>query len=767
MAKSDSKNMDNKKNKDKTRSINYELDKLIANLGFEEEGEVRPERITQTLQNNYMPYAMSVIVSRAIPEIDGLKPSHRKLLYTMYKMGLLNSKRTKSANIVGQTMKLNPHGDIPIYETMVRLTRGNGALLHPYIDSKGNFGKQYSSDMAYAASRYTEARLDKFASELFKGIDEDMVDFVPNYDGTMLEPVLLPTSFPAILVNSNQGIAVGMASNICSFNLSEVCDATIAYIKDKNANIIDYMPAPDFSGGAYIIYDKQQMEQIYENGVGSFSIRSQYTIDKKNHLIEIDEIPYTTSIEVIMNELSNLVKDGKLKEINDVRDETDLGGLSITIEYKKTVDPEQLMQKLFKITSLESKFSCNFNILVNGEAKVLGIKDILSAWLDFRTASIIRKLKYEDKNLASKLHLLLGLQKILLDIDKAIKIVRETVKESDVVPNLMTAFSIDEIQANYVAEIKLRHLNREYILKRSEEIDDINKRREEIVRILASDKELKNIIVAELKDVKKNYHQDRRSKLINAEHVDSLDKLDLIEDYKLKIFLTEESYFKKIALTSLRSAGELKLKENDRIIQELSLDNKQEILIFTDNNICYKYRMYEFNDDRPSDWGTYLPSFLNLDKGAKVIYIVPALDYSGELIFAYENGRVSRADLKQYETVQKRRKLVAVYSDKSPIIGMDYIAANEESSDYVIITDQDRALVFEYTLIEKKASRSNVGSKVINLTKKFKVTKFARLSEFNFDNESRYRARKIPASGVSLKGKDASGSQLKLEDLMT
>lgn len=761
------KSSQNKKNdtKDTNTNIN-KLNELIANLGFDEEGEVRPERITQTLQNNYMPYAMSVIVSRAIPEIDGLKPSHRKLLYTMYKMGLLNAKRTKSANIVGQTMKLNPHGDTPIYETMVRLTRGNGALLHPYVDSKGNFGKQYSSEMAYAASRYTEARLDKFASELLNGIEEDMVDFVPNYDGTMLEPVLLPTSFPAILVNSNQGIAVGMASNICSFNLAEVCDSTIEYIKNPNVDIIDYLPAPDFSGGAYIVYDKKQMKQIYESGLGSFTIRAQYKIDKKNHLIEIDEIPYTSSIEVIMNELSTLVKEGKLKEINDVRDETDLGGLSITIDYKKNIDPEQLIQKLFTTTSLESKFSCNFNILVNGEAKVLGIKGILSAWIEFRINSIKRKLRFEDKKLADKLHLLLGLKKILLDIDKAIKIIRDTEKEADVIINLMKAFDIDEIQANYVAEIKLRHLNREYILKRSSDIESIKDRRSEIEKTLSADKYIKNIIISDLKRVKQNYSQVRRTKLIDAQKIDTLDKEDLIDDYKLKVFLTEEGYFKKIALTSLRSAGELKLKENDRIIQEIALDNKQEILIFTSENSLYKYRLYEFNDDKPSDWGTYLPSILNLEKDCKIVAIIPAQEYKGEVIFAYENGRVSRVDLKQYETIQRRRKLVAVYNDKSPLVGMDYISEDDEQIDYVLITNQNRALVFEHNLVEKKSTRSNSGNKIINFNKKYKVTKFNRVSQFKFENESRYRARKVPASGVTLKEPNIAGAQLSLYELV-
>lgn len=740
------------------------LDRLLADLRLEEEGEVRPERITQTLQDNYMPYAMSVIVSRAIPEIDGLKPSHRKLLYTMYKMGLLRGKRTKSANIVGQTMRLNPHGDGPIYETMVRLTRGNGALLHPYIDSKGNFGKHYSSEMAFAAPRYTEAKLDSFAAELFDGIDEDMVDFSPNYDGTMEEPLLLPASFPSVLVNANQGIAVGMASNICSFNLAEVCDTTVAYLKDPSVDLLDTLPAPDFSGGAELIYDRAKMRQIYESGQGSFALRSRYRVDKKEHLIEIYEIPYCSSVEIIMNELSNLVKDGKLREVNDVRDETDLGGLALTIDYKRSADPEQLMQKLFSMTSLQSRFSCNFNILVRGEARVLSVREILDEWIQFRRQAVRRRLAFEDKNIAAKLHLLQGLSLILLDIDKAVRIVRQTEKEAEVVPRLMQAFGIDEIQANYVAEIRLRQLNREYILKRTSEIEDLEKRREDIAKTLREEARLRRLIIHDLERVKKLYGEARRTQLVAAHEVNEIEKEDLIEDYRLKYFLTREGYFKKLPLTSLRSAGELRLKENDEIIQAAAASNKQELLIFTSAAALYKLRLYEFPDDKPSDWGSYLPSFLSLEKGERVLYVhaLPEQSYKGEMIFAYENGRVSRVDLSQYETVQRRRKLIKVCNDKSPLVAADFLSEAESggSVDFVLMSNQERALLFSHDLIQKKSTRSNSGDQVMRMAKKYKIVRFARAERFRFEEASRYRARKLPASGVGLKESKGAGTQL-------
>ncbi|MDO5732934.1 MAG: DNA topoisomerase (ATP-hydrolyzing) subunit A, partial [Eubacteriales bacterium] len=712
------------KSKSESESKRKRGQEPIPEIHLEEEGEVRPERITQTLQDNYMPYAMSVIVSRALPEIDGLKPSHRKLLYTMYLMKLLHSKRTKSANVVGQTMKLNPHGDQTIYETMVRLTRGNEALLHPYIDSKGNFGKQYSSEMAYAAPRYTEVRLDDFAAELFDGIDMNMVDFVDNYDSTMREPVLLPATFPAILVNANQGIAVGMASNIASFNLAEVCDACIAHLKNPGCDLLKYMPAPDFPGGGELIYEPEKMRAIYETGSGGFSLQARYRVHKKEQLIEIYEIPYTSSIEGIINEISNLVKDGKIREINDVRDETDLSGLRISIDYKRQTDPELLMDKLFDQCGLRSRFSCNFNILVHGQPRVMGIAEIFDAWIEFRRSCLERRFRFESERLAHKLKLLQGLAMILLDIDAAISIIRETEKEADVVPNLMAGFKIDEEQAEYVAEIKLRHINREYILRRCAEIESIEARLAEIDEILNDQSKLDDVMIAELKRVKKSYGRERRTLLIDASSIQTIEKEDMIEDFNLKLFLTREGYLKKLALTSLRSAGDLKLKEGDEIVQTLESSNKQELLLFSDRAKLYKLRLYEINDDKPSDWGTYLSNLLELERDEKILYMTIAGDYEGEMVFAYANGRVSRVDVKSYETVQNRRKLVKVCSDRFPIVGIDRIEADElgdEEFNYVLISNQNRALVFDIHLVDKKATRSNHGSLVMRMQSKYSV----------------------------------------------
>ncbi|HHX38294.1 MAG TPA: topoisomerase IV, partial [Clostridiaceae bacterium] len=593
------------------------------------------EQITDTLEKNYMPYAMSVIVSRAIPEIDGFKPAHRKLLYTMFKMGLLNGRRTKSANVVGQTMKLNPHGDQAIYDTMVRLTRGNGALLYPYVDSKGNFGKQFSRDMQCAAPRYTEVALEPFCREIFDGIEKDTVDMVDNYDGTLQEPWLLPVTFPSILVNANQGIAVGMASNICSFNLTEVCEATIAFIEDATADLLQWMPAPDFSGGAYLIYDEDQMRQIYEKGRGSFKLRARYHYDKKNHLIEVTEIPYTTTIEQIIDDIAKLVKNGKIKEIADVRDETDLKGLKITIDLKRQADPEQLMQKLFAQTNLESSFACNFNVLINGTPRVLGVRGLIAEWLVFRRQCVRREINFDLINKQNRLHLLNGLATILLDIDKAIRIIRETELDADVIPNLCEGFEIDEIQAEYVAEIKLRNLNREYILKRTNDIKKLKKEIRDLKKKLKDPALIDADIIAKLRYVADTYGEARRTELIQAEKVEVLTESDMIEDFNLKLFLTEEGYLKKLALTSLRSAGDLKTKEGDRIIQEIEGTNLMEVIFLTDQQNAYKIFAHEFDDQKPSDLGAYLPNELEMEEDEQVLYMIaPGEDYKGSLLFA-------------------------------------------------------------------------------------------------------------------------------------
>ena len=595
---------------------------------------IEQQKIPDTLEQNYMPYAMSVIVSRAIPEIDGFKPSHRKLLYTMYKMGLLNGPRTKSANIVGTTMKLNPHGDQTIYETMVRLTRGNAALLHPYVDSKGNFGKQYSRDMAYAAPRYTEARLDKFAEEIFRHIDYDVVDFVPNYDGTTEEPTLLPVTFPSILVNNNQGIAVGMASNICSFNLSEVCAATEMYIEDPGANIMEVMPAPDFAGGGLLIYDRELMEKIYKTGRGTFRLRSRYRVNKKEGMIEVYEIPYSTTVEQIMEDIAALVKKNRMKDITDVRDETDLNGLRITIDYRKSCDPDELMTKLFMSTSLESSFSCNFNILVQGTPRVMGVKQILGEWLNFRRISVRRETAYELQKKQERLHLLSGLELILLDIDKAIRIIRNTEKEADVIPNLMEGFSIDGVQAEYVAEIKLRNLNREYILKRTRDIAQLNKDIKQLNRLLSHKELIDKRITEDLVRVSKAYGIERKTELISEDNVEQLSEEDLIDDFRLRLFLTEEGYIKKLALTSLRSAGDLKTKDGDWIIQDVEASNRQEAMFFTNKANVYKLMLYEIPDHKPSDIGEYSPNLLDLEDDEIVVYLHIPANYQGEFFFS-------------------------------------------------------------------------------------------------------------------------------------
>lgn len=761
------KKTDKSSKKKNGMTIAYEV--LPAELRHlqEQAGTVHEERICQTLKDNYMPYAMSVIVSRAIPEIDGFKPAHRKLLYTMYKQGLLTGARSKSANVVGATMKLNPHGDQAIYDTLVRLTRGHEALLHPYIDSKGNMGKQYSKDMQSAAPRYTEVKLDAIASRLFQGIDEDMVDFVPNYDGTMEEPVLLPAAFPSILVNANQGIAVGMASNICSFNLAEVCRATIAYIKDPTCDLLEYMPAPDFASGASLIYSKSQMQAIYNNGRGSFKLRADYRINREDNCIEVFEIPYTSTVESIIDKLSELVKTGKIKDIVDVRDETDINGLCIAIDYRKSADPEQLMQKLFSMTDLENTYSCNFNLLINSSPVVLGVRGIISEWLIFRRNCVRRRLLYREGKLRSKLHLLQALKAILLDIDKAIKIIRQTEKDDEVVPNLQEAFNIDQEQANFVAEIKLRQLNAEHILKRLEEIKSIENDLEEIALTLASNKRVDANIAEELEEIAEKYGKARKTRLIEATEVVQLSSDAFIEDFNLKIFLTQDGYLKKLALTSLRSAGDLKLKENDKIIQMQEATNKQELLVFTSDANLYKLKLYDLNDDKPSDWGTYLPGLLNLPADEKVTGCVATCDYSGEIAVAYVDGRVSRVDLLSYETKQNRKKLVKAVSDHAKVLAVRYIPVSDEfvteGKDYLLFSSQSRAVLFNINLVNKKATRSNRGDAILKMKKTYTATAFIALEQMADKEEwLRHRALKFPSSGITLKSEDIDERQVGL-----
>jgi len=655
--------------------------------------------ITDTLEQNYMPYAMSVIVSRAIPEIDGFKPSHRKLLYTMYKMGLLTGTRTKSANVVGQTMKLNPHGDMAIYETMVRLTRGNGSLLHPYVDSKGNFGRQYSRDMQFAASRYTEVRLDKLCEEIFRGLDKNAVDFMDNYDGTMKEPVLLPAAFPTILVNSNQGIAVGMASNICSFNIREVCEAAISFMKDPMVDFLSVMPAPDFSGGGTILYDRIEMQQVYDTGRGAIRIRAKYRTDKKNNLIEVYEIPYTTSAEGIIDEITELVRSGKVKEINDVRDETDLDGLKITIECKRGIELDSLMTKLYRFTKLQDTFSCNFNILINGMPRVLGIRGILAEWLVWRRICQKREVLYELDRKLDKLHLLDGLAKILLDIDKAILIIRNTELEADVISNLMRGFDIDSLQAEYVAEIKLRNINRQYIMNRTADRDNLKKEIEDLKDIVRKPHRIDAMIVKTLENVSKKYGQDRRSEILHVDEVESYTADQMIEDYRLKLFMTEHGYIKKIPLTSLRSAGELKTKEEDRILIELEGKNKSDAVFFSDHCNVYKMRVHDLPETKPSELGGYLPNVLNMEECEKILFMRMTENYEGDILFAFANGKMSRVSFSSYETKTNRKKLVHACSEVSRIISIHYLSKDE---DFAAFSSVRKAITFSSSLIPPK-----------------------------------------------------------------
>jgi len=709
--------------------------------------------ITETLEKNYMPYAMSVIVSRAIPEIDGLKPSHRKLLYTMYKMGLLGGKLTKSANVVGQTMKLNPHGDMAIYETMVRLTRGNEALLHPLVESQGSFGKHYSRDMAFAASRYTEVRLEPICQELFGDINKNTVEFVPSYDGEMQEPTLLPVAFPNILVNPNQGIAVGMASNICSFNLKEVCKATIACMKYENPDIIKYMPAPDFSMGADLIYSESEMRKIYETGRGSFRLRAKYNYDKSNNCIEIYEIPYSTTSEAIIGKIMELVKANKLKEISDARDETDLGGLKITIDLKRGVDPDMFMTKLYKLTPLEDSFSCNFNILVKARPMVLGVKDILKHWIEFRMECVKNGIKYDIEKKSERLHLLTGLKKILLDIDKAISIIRHTEKEADVIPNLMDGFDLDKIQAEYIAEIKLRNLNKEYIINRTNDIEKLMEELEELNRVLGDDNEVKNIIADQLEKIAKKYGQDRKTTLVSDDEVTEYKETENIDDYPLTIFFTRENYLKKISAVSLRSSTtEHKLKDGDEILQTIETTNKSEMIFFSNKCVAYKMRTYEMADAKVSTMGEYLPGILGLEEDEKILYTVVTTDYSGNMLFTFENGKMAKVALNNYETKTNRKKLIGAYGSKSPVCDIRLI--NEEI-DVVLMSDNNRVLCVNTDKIPLKATKSTQGVQAMTLKKKgAKVVKVMAASESGMEDVGRYRTKNIPAAGGILKKED-------------
>jgi len=720
--------------------------------------------ITDMLEINYMPYAMSVIVSRAIPEIDGFKPSHRKLLYTMYKMGLLGGNRTKSANVVGQTMKLNPHGDQAIYDTMVRLTRGNGSLLHPFVDSKGNFGKQYSRDMQCAAPRYTEVRLEKICEEIFKGIDRNAVDMVDNYDGTLKEPALLPTTFPAVLVNANQGIAVGMASNICSFNLAEVCAATEAYMRDPSCDLLEIMPAPDFSGGGKILYSKEQMKAIYDTGKGSFSVRAKYRIDKSNNLIEIIEIPYSTSVEAIIDNIADLVKSGKAKEIADIRDETDLDGLKITIDCKRGTDHEQLMAKLFRFTKLEDTFSCNFNILIDGTPRVMGIPQIIDEWLKWRRLCVSRELRFNLDKMKKRLHLLDGLAVILLDIDKAIKIIRETELEADVIPNLMKGFGIDEEQAEFVAEIKLRNINKQYILNRIADRDKLKADIADTEDILGSPRRINNLIIKTLKEVAEKYGQPRKSELVGMEETETFVESAVIPDYRLHLMLTRHGYLKKHTMKSLQSAGELKTKDDDEIFMGFECENKSDLLIFTDKCNLYKTHVYDFSDTKPGDLGHFLSSELEMEDGERPMFMISTTDYKGILFIAFENGKAARFPISSYETKQNRKKLINAYFDGSKAIG--FILLDEtEDPDLIVTNSLDKAAVFKASLIPLKTTRTTQGVQLL-VSKKGSVLKsLSRLAEVDVQDPEYYRIRKVPAIGYYIREHSLEAKQVSFDDL--
>lgn len=717
---------------------------------IEGSGSIVDEKITDTLKKNYMPYAMSVIISRALPEIDGFKPSHRKILYMMYKRGLLSpdKERSKSANVVGETMKLNPHGDQSIYETLVRLTRGNESLLHPYIDSKGNFGKQYSSSMKAAASRYTEVKLEKICGELFRDIDKDTVDFVPNYDNTMLEPTLLPASFPTVLVNSNTGIAVSMASNVCPFNLAEICETTIALMKNPQHDIISTLKGPDFPGGGYIFYDEAELNKVYETGRGSIKIRSKYNYDKSSNCLEITEIPYSTTVEAIISKVVDLVKSGKLREVSYIRDETGINGLKIAIDLKRGVDPEALMQKLYRLTPLQDSYSCNFNILIAGTPKVMGVREILTEWTAFREECVKRRTYFDLQKKKEKLHLLEALAKILLDIDKAIKIIRETENESDVVPNLMIGFGIDEIQAEYVAEIKLRNINKEYILRRIADVDQLKNDIAEMEDILSDKKKIRSVIIKELKEVIKNYGKPRKTQFYYITDIEENVEIDDTPDYPVFLFISNSGYFKKITPQSLRMSGEQKLKEGDFILRSFEASNKTELIFFTDKAQAFKSRASAFDDCKASLMGDYIPAKLSFDEGEGVKALVPTTDYSGYMLFFFENGKAAKVPLKSYETKTNRKKLTKAYSDKSSLIAALFIA---EESDIILRSSSGHALIFNSAMILPKATRDSQGVQVMTLRKKAVLESAEILSPEASENLEKYRTKAVPAAGKPAK----------------
>ena len=721
--------------------------------------EVLEQPITQTLELNYMPYAMSVIVSRAIPEIDGFKPSHRKLLYTMYQMKLLGGNRTKSANVVGATMKLNPHGDAAIYDTMVRLSRGYGALLHPLVDSKGNFGKVYSRDMAWAAPRYTEVRLDPICAEFFRDIDQDAVDFVPNYDGTMAEPTLLPTTFPNVLVSSNMGIAVGMASNICGFNLAEVCDTTAAYLKNPNCDLMATLKAPDFPTGGELLYDERELSAIYETGRGSFKVQARWRYVKEENLIEIYEIPYSTTVEAIMDKVSELVKNGKVKEISDMRDETDLSGLKLTMDLKRGTDPDKLMAKLFRMTPLRDSFSCNFNILIAGMPRVMGVRQILEEWTAWRMESIRRRTYFVLGKRREKLHLLQGLQKILLDIDKAIKIIRETEEDAEVVPNLMIGFGIDEVQAEYVADIKLRNINKEYILKRTRETEDLEQEIADLQDLVDSPSRIKKTIVAELAAVKKKYAVPRKTGLLYDHAEEAGEEGEDVPDYPVNVFLSREGYFKKITPQSLRMSSEQKYKEGDGPFLQWEASNRDELLVFTDRQQCYKARLSDFDDTKASVLGDYLPTKLGFDEGESFLWACVPGDYSGNLLFFFENGKVARVELAAYQTQTRRKRLTGAYSDKSPLVRAFLL---REDLEMAVWSTEGRCLIFHTAALNPKTTRTTQGVAVMTLKPKYRVEGAAPLDQTPIQNAARYRARSLPVAGALLKEEDRGEEQLSL-----
>ncbi|MCI8594848.1 MAG: topoisomerase IV [Oscillospiraceae bacterium] len=721
--------------------------------------EVLEQPITETLELNYMPYAMSVIVSRAIPEIDGFKPSHRKLLYTMYQMKLLTGSRTKSANIVGQTMKLNPHGDAAIYDTMVRLSRGYGALLHPFVDSKGNFGKVYSRDMAWAAPRYTEAKLDPVCAEFFRDIDQDTVDFVDNYDGSMQEPTLLPTTFPNVLVAANQGIAVGMASNLCGFNLGEVCDAAIAHLDNPDCDLLDILKAPDFPTGGELLYDGAELAEIYRTGRGSFKVRAKWRYEKEGNLIEIYEIPYTTTAEAIMDKVAELIKAGKIKEIADMRDETDLSGLKLTIDLKRGTDPEKLMQKLFRTTPLQDSFGCNFNILIAGMPKVMGVKEILDEWCAWRSESVRRRVYHAMKKKQEKLHLLKGLKKILLDIDKAIKIVRETEEDAEVIPNLMIGFGIDRIQAEYVAEIKLRNINKEYILKRTAEVDELEREIADLQATVNDPKRIQGIIKDELRAVKEKYAAPRRTTLLYSHEAEAVAEEESAPDYPVHVFLSQGGYLKKITPQSLRMSGEQKYKEGDGLFLTWEGSNNDELLVFTDAQQCYKTRLSDFDDCKASLLGDYLPAKLGMDEGEQAVWACSPGDYSAHLLFFFENGKAARVELAGYQTQTRRKKLTGAYSDKSRLVSAYLLTEDREMA---VISTEGRCMVFHTASLSPKSTRGTQGVNVMTLKPKYRVERALPLEETSIQNAARYRARSLPVAGALLKEEDRGEEQMTL-----